>query len=575
MLENIRKYTGLFIIVLVLIFVGLVFLQSNQGGGGPSSGPTVVTTKDRAFSAKDLQKAAQEIQLSEAVRGTSMQTGSFVAFGDIIGFMSAMEANSNDEDALRRYLVHRDHLEQAKEEFGLYPSKDVIDLYQKENIFTNREGIFDDEGYKEFTEKGLKRLGSTVNELNDFIGNLISYKELENLLAAGLQTNAAAAQDVAIADNQEFTLSTLTLDLEAYRKEINPSEEDLKTYWEENKGRYLSEPKRKVTYFTAAPSYDEALAEKKKKAASAEKTATEKADDAEKTPEEIAAADKAKVEAITLTPQEKKRVADELGLSIADNIWFIIQQQVDEGQKKIKLEELAQEYGYEVKTTELLPLSELPTELKGSIRGSGSGGSYPTVEAALTDATSDSKNLMDSLSETLGIGTDNWLIFRVDETVDPAEKTFAEATEQTKTDYIEEKAAEALAEGIEAAREAVASALTAGKSLADAASAQNLKVTPHLGLKKNAPQANEPNTQDVYRLASQTKTGEVSAAEVVANNRGLFVHVTEREFVESNENKGLVNNAADRELDTLRRTLVSHWFTARFDAADVKIVRKK
>ena len=43
MLSNIRKYTGLMFVVLILLFVGLVFLQSSGGGSkGYGSGAIVV-----------------------------------------------------------------------------------------------------------------------------------------------------------------------------------------------------------------------------------------------------------------------------------------------------------------------------------------------------------------------------------------------------------------------------------------------------------------------------------------------------------------------------------------------------
>ena len=184
---------------------------------------------------------------------------------------------------------------------------------------------------------------------------------------------------------------------------------------------------------------------------------------------------------------------------------------------------------------------------------------------------------MDSLSETLGIGTENWLLFRVDEAAEPIEKTFEEAKEQATTDYIEEEGIKALTEAIEAAHEAVTSGLAEGKALEEVAAAQNLKLAEHLGMKKGATLPSEPNVDVVYRLASQTKTGELSATEVVApfSNRALFVYVTEREFVESDQNNAQLNRSAEQEANGLRNNIVSHWFTAKFDNANVEMVRPK
>ncbi len=568
MLENIRKYTGLFIVVLVLIFIGLVFMESNSGGRGPGSGPTVVKSDDKVYSLKELEKAGQEVRLGQRILQTSLQSGSFETYGDISSYLGTLEGMGDDE-GLKRYLVHRTNFEKAKKEYGIYPSKDEIDLYQREKIFTNREGIFDDEGYSNFTDKGLKSLGMTINNLNDFVGDVIAFKEFSNVLGAGVVANEEAAQENFKAQSQQFTLSTLSLELETFKKEIEPTDEEIKTYWEENQGRYLTEPKRKLTYFVATPDFEDALAEKKKNEAEKEKTAAEEAADAEKSPEEIAADDQAKAEAVTLTPEERKRVSAELGLVIEENIWVVLQQQIEDGAEKANLEPLAEEFGYEVKTTELLPLSELPAEIRGTVRGT-----QTTVEQELESTSLSSGNVMDSLSEILGVGNENWLLYRIDEAVEPTEKTFEEAKEEAKNDLVQERAEEALKEAIESAREAVASALADGKALNEAAAEQNLKLSEHLGMAANARLPGEDNPQDIFRLASQTKTGELSQAELIEplRNRALFVFVKEREFVESDQNKAGLTRAISSEQDRLRRALVQHWFTAEFDKANVELV---
>lgn len=571
MLENIRKYTGLFIVVLVLIFIGLVFFESNSSGSGPGSGPVVVKTDNNTFSAKDLQKAEQEIRLGQRLMQAAFQTGSFEAPGDISRFLGTLEGG-NDTESLKRYLVHRANFDRAKSQYGLTPSKEEVDLYQREFIFTNREGIFDDEGYAKFTDKGLKGLGLTVNDLNKFVANLIGFKEFTNILGAGVVANEAAAQEGFIANSQQFTLSTLSLDLETFKKDLSPTDEEIKTYWEENQGRYLTEAKRRLTYFTAAPDFEAALAKKKEEAPNQEKTPAEEAEDAEKTPEQIAADDKAKIEALVLTPQEKKRVSDELGLTIEENVWLTLQQQIENGAETADLETEAADFGYQLKTTELIPLSELPAELKGPIRGT-----QTTVEQELEKASLTSGNVMDSLSEILGIGTENWLIYRIDEAVEPTEMTFEEAKEVAKTDLIDEQSREALTAAIEAAREEVATAVAEGNPLNEAAVEQNLKLTEHLTLSTSTNLPGEPNPRDVFRLASQTKTGAVSQAEVLAplNNRGLFVFVKERQFVESDQNKAGLSRAVSTQQQALRGALVQHWFTAEFDKSNVEMIVPK
>ena len=42
MLSNIRKYTGLMFVVLILLFVGLVFMEGSGRPSGYGSGPTMI-----------------------------------------------------------------------------------------------------------------------------------------------------------------------------------------------------------------------------------------------------------------------------------------------------------------------------------------------------------------------------------------------------------------------------------------------------------------------------------------------------------------------------------------------------
>lgn len=565
MLENIRKYTGLFIVVLVLIFVGLIFLGDNMSASGPGSGPTLVKTKYEKFSQKDLQKrGAGHLQLAQRVMQTSIQNGSFNGYQDISQYLSVLGAEDTTE-GLKTFLVNRANFDRAVAKFGLYASQEEIDVYQRETLFTGRDGLVNKEAYDTFIEKGLKGVG-TLNDLNRFAGDILAFKKLTEVLGAAVQGNETTAQESFMSSAQTMNVSTLALSLADFQKDIQPTDEELKTYWEENRGRYLSEAKRKLTYFVAKPDYEKALSAKIEK--ESKKTDEEKAaDDAEKTPAELAA----DAEAPSLTDEERSKEVDKLGLLVEEDIWVVIQQQIDEGAKKADLETLAKEYGFEVKTTALLPISELPAEIRGPIRGTQGR----TVEIEVADARLNPSNVMDSVSEILGVGTDGWLLFRIDEAVEPTELAYEEAADKAKADLVKEKSLEALTAAIESAREEVAQALEEGKPLNEAAEAQNLKLAQHLNLTAGAQLPGEPSVRDVFRLASQTKSGSVSKAEVMqpGGDRALFVYVEEREFVESAQNKAGLERALSTQQQQMKYMLVEHYFTAAYDEAEVELVR--
>jgi hypothetical protein len=571
MLEDIRKLTGVFIAALVLIFIGLIFLESNTSSSGPGSGPVLVKTKYETLSAEDLREDGEGyLRLANRVAQSSAQGGSMQGAFAIRNYLFALGGDAGSEDGLKRFLVNRSNFERARKKYGLHASEDEIALYQREVLFAGNDGIFNQQAYTEFTEDGLKGVG-TINDLNDFTADLLTFEKFSEILGSGIVANEEAAQESFMSSAQTMSVTTLSRSLEEFKNEIEPSDEELKAYWEEHRGRYLTEPKRRLTYFIAQPDFDEILSEKKQEeeAGETEKSIAEAAEDAEKTPEELAA----ESEETILTPEEREKAINELGLMLDEDVWVVLQQQVDSGTETVKLEAQAEKKGYEVKTSELLPISELPAELQKPVRG----GRGRTVEQEIIKARTGTGNPMDALSEVLGIDEASWLLFRVDEAVEPTEKTFEEAKEEVTADYKEEKGEEALLAAVKEAREEVTKALEADQTVVEAAEAQGLEASQHLNLTARAQLPNEPNVASIFQLASQTPSGEVSEVQLMqpGADRALFVYVQERQFVENEQNKSGLTRAASQQQRLLQTAIVQHWFTSQYEDAEVEMVVPK
>jgi len=560
MLEDIRKYTGLFIVILVLIFVGLVF-WGDGSGSGPGSGPVLIKSDIGSFSLKDLQKDGDNhIRLAERVSRAAIGSGNFNAYSDIGGYLIAMGAQGAGEDeALKKFIVNRSLLKQAIDDFGLHASQEEIERYQKEALFTTREGTFDDSTYSEFTDQGLKGLGLNINDLNSFVGEIISFRKLSELLGAGIQGNTAAAEENYLAESQSITLVKFVLSLANFKEGLEPSEEELKTFWEENRGLYQSLPRRKLTYVSKSPDFGTALEEKKNSAASLAAAA-----ESEESTEE---GEEKKDEAVALTPIERRKLTDELA-TVFDDLWVEIQQKVDDGADIADLETLAKEYDLEVKTTELINADSLPQELKGSVRGLRG----QTMQSLIMETPKHESDPMKSLSDPLGTGTDSWVIFRVDEAEEPSELSFEDAKEKVKSDFIDQDARKALTEKLPKIRDAVSKALVdEEKPLAEVAKEHGLQTTTHADITNTGTLPGEPTPRDLFRIAAKTAPGEVSEAEVVGD-RGLFVRVRTRSFQENDQTEAATERAVSSQQQTLRTALVQHWFQAKFNEANVDFV---
>lgn len=573
MLEDIRKYTVLFIVALVLIFVGLIFIGNSSNPAAAGGGPTVAKTQYETFSQEDLfEDGEQYIRMGQRLAGNALQNGSINAYSDTFTYLSALGINPNGQastEELKRFLVNRANLKRGLKEYGLHASKDEIDLYQREVLFTGNDGIFDEKSYTEFRDRGLKGIGN-LKDLSGFTADLITFNKFSQLLGASALADVEAARESFLSAAQTMTVTTLSRSLATFKEDISPDEEALKAFWNENRGRYLSDPQRKLTYFVAKPDFEKALAEKKEKIASGEikKATTDAAADAEKTPEELAADSE-----VVLTEEERKKVINQLGLEMDEDVWVVLQQQVDNGSKMADLAPFAEERNYELKSTELISVAELPAGIRGAVRGAGGR----SVEQAVLAARAGTGNPMDALSEVLGVGTDSWLLFRVDESVEPSELSFEEAKAAVTEDYIAEKASEALVAATKETRDSVAKQLADGGDILEIAEKEGLQATQHLNLTASSPIPNEPNSREIFRLAAYTPSGGVSDVELMfpLQDRAVFVHVAERQFVESDRNLAGLDQSGDRSQQQLEALLVQHWFTARYNEAEVEIVREK
>ena len=59
MIENIRKYTGLMMVVLVILFFSFLFLDSRSVRNGMAGGHDVIKIADRTYSDKEFNKLGQ------------------------------------------------------------------------------------------------------------------------------------------------------------------------------------------------------------------------------------------------------------------------------------------------------------------------------------------------------------------------------------------------------------------------------------------------------------------------------------------------------------------------------------
>lgn len=552
MIEHIRKYSGLMIVVLVVVFISFFFMDTRSMQGASGS-PTVVKIDGRSYTEKDYRimgKGGYDVVRGVAGAG---DFGFYQAFMPLFG-------RGLPEDAPMDLLIGRVLLQNAKEQFGIYPSDDeVTDYIRKMRVFAGADGNFDPEIYRNFIERSLNRAGMIEVDLRDLASDAIVATKLQSILSAGLSTDRDAIARKAALENQQITVELGRLNLETYQSKIEPKEEEIKAYWEGIQDFFKTEPLRKFTYVLVTP---EALVDPAPEPAAAPlpADATEEAKAAAKKAEEEKAA------ALAAKTAEARRANQTKTDALVDDFSYSLQEQHGAG-----FEDLAKKNQWEVKTTELFAKSAPPADLNMDLRSSSQGGKAVDYLFRI-NAT---KDAFSRISQPIAVGEGQWIVARL-ESEEPARvMTYQEARADARAKYIQEKGGEALKAAVEEASKKIKEGLEAKKSFADAAKeagVTEIKTVENVSRSYRPDSFTEPQT--LFEDARYTNPGEL-ANNIIESDRAFIVYVVKREVVKEE------NAAARLDMEVKQASAgnvfaaFNSWLAAETEAAKVDNLFKK
>lgn len=554
MIENIRKYTGLMIVVFVILFISFFFLDSssvrNMGGG-----QAILKVAGRTYNDKEFRSLGSS---SFELTSNLARSGDFGLYQFLMGLSTG--ATSQD-DAAEKFFVGRMIIRQAKEEFGIYPGNDEISAYLKTlRVFAGPDQKFNPETYRNFIEKGMGRLGMTEKDLRELASDVLASKKITAIIGSGLSPERdAVAKNLAL-ENQQITGDVAKIELTPLEEKIQPTEEEIKKYWETLSDSFTTEPRRKFTYIIATPTVTE----------------EPKIDD---TPESIAdttASDEVKKAASKKKDEEKAKRATEFAEarrkqqletdSLVDDFLFKLEEQ-----KGVGFEELAKSNGWEIKTSELFPRSTSPKDLDVNLRSSSRGGKA-VDQLFLIKETSDP---FSKISEAVAVGENQWVVARLDGEEKSRPKTYEEARADARAQYISEKAAESMKTAANEAITKIKTSLTAGKSFAEAAKDAGIAETKAFSSITSTYKpdgANEP--ANLFEAARNVDAGSIAEA-IIEADRAFILHVAKREVVKEPNAAARIDNEVISRANENEIAAFTSWITARTAAAKVEQLYKK
>jgi hypothetical protein len=554
MIENLRKYTGLIIVVFVILFISFFFMDTSSVRN-LGSGHAVMKIAGRTYSDKEFN----------TLGNSSLElTSSLARSGDLglYQFLMGLSAGATSQnDAAEKFFTGRMILRQAKEEFGVSPGEEEISAYLKSlRAFAGPDQKFSPEVYSNFIEKGMGRLGMTEKDLRELASDVLASKKINSIIGSGLGVDRDAIARSLALENQQITGYLAKLELTPFEEKIQPTEEEIKKYWESISDSFTTEVRRKFTYVIATPVMPPDTAEKDAPESIADATASEEVKAAAKKKKDE---EKAKRAAALNDERRKKQL--ELD-ALVDDFLFNLEQQKGAG-----FEELAKANDWEVKTTELFARSAAPKDLDVKMRSSSRGGNA-VDQLFLIKETSDP---FSKISEAIAIGENQWIVARIDGEEKSRPKTFEEARADARAQLIAEKAAEAMKAAANEAITKIRVLLAAGKSFPDAAKEAGIaetKAFTSIISTYRPDQASEPT--NLFEAARNIDPGTIADI-ITESDRAFILFVEKREVVKTADSAAKIDAEVASRTTENETIAFTSWIAAQTEAAKVEQLYKR
>jgi len=553
MIEHIRKYSGLMIVVLVVIFISFLLMDTNSMRG-MAGGTPVIKIDGRGYTEKEFRRGGSG---AYEIIGGAMQSGDF---GLYQAFIPLLSRATSQEDVAKQLFVGRELLRQAKDEFGIHPSDEEISSYiRKMRLFAGQDGAFDGEKYRNFIERGLGHLGMTENDLRDIASDAIVSQKLQSILGSGLGADRGVIAANLALDNQQITAELGKLDLDTYQSKIDPKEEEIKAFWEGIQDSFKTEPLRKFSYVLVTPAPVADAPADAAKESIADLTASDDAKAAAKKAE-----DEKKAAAAAKLAEERRKEQTKVDAQVDDFLYEL------EQKKGNGFEELAKKNGWEVKTTELFPLSTPAPGLDINLRASSQG--TKAVNELFKIHTSG--DAFSKISEAIAVGEGQWLVARLDGEEPSRVKTYAEARADARAQYISEKGVEALKAAAEEASTKIKESLAAGKSFAEAAKEAGInevKTVANITRSYRPDAVTEP--RNLFEAVKTTDPGSLTAP-IVESDRAFVVYVAKREVVKEPNAEARLDAEIKNQAGGNQMAAFDSWLSARLEGTKIETLYK-
>lgn len=581
MIEKLHRYRTLLVLGLILVAAAFVFGDFYGGRQQSATGlRSVLGVAGKTYNSRDFQKLAD---------GPMALKDMLLRMGDISVYQFVFElakGGSFKAEMPEQFFVGRIILRNARDQYGIHPDHDEVSAYiRKMQAFTEKNpqnpmmpgGKFIEKEYRDFIEKSIGRLGMTENDFQELVADMMSLSKLKTILGAGTSADrdAVAAEDAL--ERQTITAELAHLDLAPFEDKLQPSEEEIKAYWEPIKDAFQTDLRRKFTYLLLTPVFPpDPAAEPEPKETLADATLS---DDAKKAAK--AKRDEEKASKVAAWTDTKRKIqiqtdtqADEFITELEDQLKKTGGQTFDQlvaefssdAAEALKDESSDYRCKWEVKTTDLFVQTQPPPELDLPLRATTGGGKVVDSLFAI-HVTADQE--ISKYTLPIPVGDGQWLVARVDGEEKVREQTYAEARAAARAKLIEEKATADMKTAAEVALTKVKEAVAAGKPFIAAAAEAGLlgaKTITDLTATRRVDGASEPS--DLFKEASKIDPDSFSDV-ITETERAFVLRVVKREVVKDPNAEMTLDSKLNRASSANETFVFDTWLATKVEEAKV------
>ena len=517
------------------------------GGSGGGAGTSFMNVNGVSLDSNDFSREGEKTIASVQRLIYSQNFADYQRLSTFVGLLSG-QATSQTQGNIN-FVTNRILLKQEAAKLGLYASSEVAAKFIEDEMFRNADGGFDAKAYHAYIET-LANLGLKEKDFQQLVAEYIVFDKAFEVIGGGLAPSEKETLALLKSEQQTISLSTVSFQLADFKKDLVPTEEEIKIYWETTKDAYKTDRQLKITY--AITNLDDSDEPKRP-------TPTADADPAATT--QLNLDYQTKLEAWNTSRKAQTKILTKIFGDFSNDLEDSDFNGFEAAAAKAKAIAGAD---FNFATTEPFTAETAPDELKAlSLKHSG---------AKLIDTLFAVKVQNDLRFDTkpYAIGRDGHILVSIVEQIMPSTKSFEEAKELATAALITEQAEKAMTAAAEKAQTELAALVTSGSTFEAAATEKGLTAVSHKALKKTAPQA-QSATADFYRIAQTTAPKTVASDLSSSDNSTSVVFVESRVFEVASDNATQEARALDSSAQNFKYSAFNAWLIDLKEGKDLQL----